>query len=122
MSKPNIQQLPLNTPEAARVKKALQEPMPEVDYSAMEQRVLASTASPPENYPYFQHCFTVDAPGPWAVDSIGEHWCAINRNTGRTKIVGKIRRPSSRSKVNYFDRAMELANQRNAALSRKNKP
>jgi hypothetical protein len=110
-SKPNIQQLPLSTPEAARVKEALQEPMPEADYSAMEQRVLASMAG-----------FTVDVPGPWAVDVIDGHWCAINRATGRTKISGKVRQPGSRSKVNYFDRAMELANQRNAALSRKNKP
>ena len=47
--------------------------------------------------------------GPWGVDSIGRVWYVIHRHSLRAKAVGKIVAPKS----NYFDRAMEIAHQRN---------
>lgn len=57
-------------------------------------------------------------PGPWVVDntSLTRHWAIINTETGRRKVIGPVYRPRSRSKVNYFDRAYEEAERRNAAL------
>ncbi len=40
-------------------------------------------------------------------------WIIRNLNTARQKIVGPVSHPRSRSKINYFDRALALANQRN---------
>ncbi len=57
--------------------------------------------------------FTPDVAGPWVVDSVGRTWIIRNLNTARQKIVGPVSHPRSRSKINYFDRALALANQRN---------
>lgn len=56
--------------------------------------------------------------GPWAVENtIGfAAWGIINTDTGKQKTVGPVHQPRARSTVNYFDRAMELANARNQAL------
>lgn len=58
---------------------------------------------------------TVDTPGPWAVENSWplSTWRIINTETGRTKEVGPCSRPGRSSKINYFDRAVELAVQRN---------
>lgn len=56
----------------------------------------------------------VDTPGPWAVDNTLPHqWGIINTKTGRRKVIGLVHQPRSRSKVNYFDKAVEEANRRN---------
>jgi hypothetical protein len=58
-------------------------------------------------------------PGPWAVDNtLSHHWAIINTETGRRKVIGPVRKPRSRSKVNYFDRAYEEASRRNAAIAK----
>lgn len=53
-------------------------------------------------------------PGPWAVDnSLPTHWAIINTKTGRRKVVGPAGRGRNRSRLNYFDRALQLASERN---------
>ncbi len=53
-------------------------------------------------------------PGPWVVDNtLAHHWAILNTKTGRRKVIGPVRQPRSRSKVNYFDRAYEEAERRN---------
>lgn len=59
--------------------------------------------------------FTPPIPGDWVVSSVGSTWCILNLRTGRRKKVGAVVRARSRSKVNYFDRAMALASERNRA-------
>lgn len=56
---------------------------------------------------------TVTVPGPWAVDSsLCDCWGIINTETGKTKKIG----PIASKGTNYFDRAVEEANNRNWAL------
>lgn len=55
----------------------------------------------------------VKVPGPWAVDdSCSDSWGIINTETGKTKKIGPVKLKGT----NYFDRAKEEANRRNAAL------
>lgn len=59
-------------------------------------------------------------PGPWVVDNtLPHHWAILNTKTGRRKVIGPVGKPRSRSKVNYFDRAMEEAERRNKLLAPK---
>lgn len=57
-------------------------------------------------------------PGPWAIDNtLVGHWAIINKQTGRRKVIGPAGRMGrGKSRTNYFDRAMTLANARNAEL------
>jgi hypothetical protein len=57
--------------------------------------------------------FTSNVPGAWGVDAIGGVWCVINRVTGGVKRIGRVSRPRSQSKINYFDRAIAEADRRN---------
>lgn len=63
----------------------------------------------------------VGTPGPWAVDNTlrSNSWGIINTETGETKRIGPVHRAGSRSRVNYFDRASEEANRRNAVIAAK---
>jgi hypothetical protein len=56
---------------------------------------------------------TASVPGPWGVDTIGNVWCVIHRERLTAKAIGRV---SKGRGTNYFDRAMEEANRRNAAL------
>jgi hypothetical protein len=60
-----------------------------------------------------------DPPGDWAVENTPtlKHWGIYNKRTGRRKKIGPVYQPRSRSKVNYFDRAMEEATRRNQQLA-----
>lgn len=50
--------------------------------------------------------------GPWGVASYGRGWYVVHTGSGRRRFVGNA---NSRT-VNYFDRALELADQRNREL------
>lgn len=55
-----------------------------------------------------------NTPGPWVVDnSLTHQWAILNTRTGRRKVIGPVYRPRSRSRVNYFDRAVAEAERRN---------
>ena len=65
--------------------------------------------------------YTPEVPGPWAVDNRNMYrWSIVNMQTGRTRAIGPVtpigRRRSQR--VNYFDRAMKLASERNMEHAR----
>jgi hypothetical protein len=51
--------------------------------------------------------------GPWAVDnSMEDCWGIINTETGKTKMIGRVKLRG----VNFFDRAMDEANRRNQEI------
>lgn len=54
-------------------------------------------------------------PGPWGVASYGRGWYIVHAGSGRRRFVGNA---NSRT-VNYFYRALELADQRNRELRAK---
>lgn len=53
--------------------------------------------------------------GPWGVNAEGGTWYVIHKDTLRKKAIGRVIGfgPVTRSKPNYFDRAMEEARKRN---------
>lgn len=53
--------------------------------------------------------FTTDPPGAWGVDFIGGYWYVIHRETLRAKKVGRV----GSKFTNYFDRALQIAAERN---------
>lgn len=55
--------------------------------------------------------FSANTPGPWGVDSIGNTWYVIHGITLRAKAIGRV---GARAPYNYFDRAIEEADRRNA--------
>ncbi len=60
-------------------------------------------------------------PGPWAVDNTPDGsamWGVVNTNTGRYRKVGPVYQPRSKQRINYFDRAMDLADSLNAAIAK----
>ncbi len=52
--------------------------------------------------------------GEWGVDAMGGYWYIVHRHTLKAVKVGKV---GSRG-VNYFDRAITLAEHRNRKLSK----
>ena len=71
--------------------------------------------APRATQPVPHNCFTPEVTGDWIVSSVGRTWCILNLRTGRRKMVGAVGRIRSKSKVNYFDRALALASERNRA-------
>ena len=53
--------------------------------------------------------FSGNVPGPWGVDTIGNVWCVIHRETLAAKRIGQV----GASRANYFDSAIEEADRRN---------
>ena len=54
--------------------------------------------------------------GPWRVDTSTPHghWRIINAYTGRTVKIG----PAGTGRTNYYDKAIDEANRRNAAIAK----
>lgn len=72
---------------------------------------MATKQDPPAFYP------AAFPGGPWGVDTIGDMWAVIHRETGRSKFIGKLSQPGTRRGApNYFDRALAEAHRRNRAL------
>lgn len=67
--------------------------------------------SPPTFYP------AGSPQGPWGVDTIGSDWCVIHKVTLQARRVGPIGMRGGR--VNHFDRANDMARQRNRELAKR---
>lgn len=64
------------------------------------------------------HIITMDTlSGPWHVSSKGKFWYIINILTYTTKRIGSFRC----SGINYFDRAQDIADERNKVFLKKRK-
>lgn len=57
-------------------------------------------------------------PGPWVVDNtLSNHWAILNRETGRRKVIGPVKQPRTKQRINYFDRAYAAAEERNQQIA-----
>lgn len=67
---------------------------------------MATSKTPPLFFP------TEDKRGPWGVDTIGDDWYAIHKDTLKAVRIG----PVGAKRTNHFERAKAEAARRNAAL------
>lgn len=61
------------------------------------------------------HYYITDLDGPWQVCSTAccKKWYIVNIETGRSKVIG----PVNGKRVNYFDKACDIAKMRNSLIS-----
>lgn len=69
----------------------------------IDMRVVSPTHNPGNHGPYF-------------VWSNNGYWFVVNKDSGRTKRIGRV----GGKRINYFDRAIDIAYERNEKEQRKN--